>query len=132
MSADPVTVAAGRLEHMEHAWNRADGAGFAEVFADDTDFVDIRGAHHRGRTAVGAGHQALFDSIYAGSSVRFELEAAREVSPGCIVAIATSTLDAPTGPLQGINHARFTAAITEDGGRWSVVAFHNTLMRETD
>ncbi len=130
MSAGAITVATRHLEHMEQAWNRADGAGFAEEFADGTDFVDIRGEHHRGRDEVAKGHQALFDSIYAGSTVRFELETAREVTPGCIVAIARSTLDAPIGPLQGVNHARFTAVITRDGGRSTVAAFHNTLIRD--
>ena len=34
------------------------------VFADETDFVDIRGEHHHGdATMIDLGHQALFDSI---------------------------------------------------------------------
>jgi uncharacterized protein (TIGR02246 family) len=129
-TVDPTTIAATRIEHMERAWNQADGAGFAEVFADDTDFVDIRGGHHQGVEAVARGHQALFDSIYAGSTVRFQLETAREAAPGCIVAVASSTMNAPIGPMQGVNRARFTMAITEVDGSWSVAAFHNTLVRK--
>ena len=31
------------VEHLAAAWNRADGAAFGEVFAAETDFVNIRG-----------------------------------------------------------------------------------------
>lgn len=106
---DPTTIATTQLEQMERAWNHADGPAFGDV-ADDTDFVDIRRTHHRGDgAAIGHGHQRLFDSIYAGSTVRYQLDVARTLKPGCIVAVATSTLDAPSGPLQGINRSRITA-----------------------
>jgi uncharacterized protein (TIGR02246 family) len=127
---DPTTIAAIPLEQMERSWNKADGAGFAQAFTDDTDFVDIRGIHHQGVEAVADGHQALFDSIYAGSNVRFQLESAREITPGCIVAVVASTLKVPGGPMQGVNQARFTAAITQRQGCWSVAAFQNTLVRQ--
>ena len=39
-----------------------------------------------------------------------------------------ATLEAPTGPLRGINHARFTAVLTHRDGRWVAAAFHNTLV----
>jgi uncharacterized protein (TIGR02246 family) len=123
-------IAATALRQLEQAWNQADGAAFGSVFADDSDFVEIRGGHHRGAEAIGRGHQAIFDSIYAGSLLSYRLEVARVVAPGCIVAVATSTLDAPTGPLRGVNHARMTAVITEQGGQWAITAFHNTLVIE--
>lgn len=125
---DPTTIAANRVEQMERAWNQADGAAFAEVFTSDTDFVDVRGGHHRGVEEVAQGHQALFDSIYAGSTVTYQLETAREVAPGCIVAVVAATLDVPSGPMQGVNRARFTAAMIERDSCWSVAAFQNTLL----
>ena len=128
---DPTVVAAATFEQLERAWNRSDGAAFGAAFADDTDFVNVRGAHHRGDAAViGHGHQAIFDSIYAGSTVGYELDIARVVAPGCIVAVATSTLNAPSGPLRGVNHSRITAIITDQGGRWAITAFQNTLVRQ--
>ena len=121
------TIAAERFAGMEAAWNQADGTAFGREFTEDTDFTDVRGDHHKGRDAVVHGHQALFDSIYAGSTVRFELESAREVAPGCVVAFVASTMVAPIGPLQGTNHATMTAVITEHEGRWAIAAFQNTL-----
>ncbi len=126
----PAAVATARLQQLEQAWNRADGPAFGDAFAEDADFVDIRGDHHQGRAAIGHGHQAVFDSIYAGSTVRYELDAARVVAPGVIVAVASATLDAPSGPLQGIHRSRSTLTIVEQRDRWAVTAFHNTLVQE--
>jgi uncharacterized protein (TIGR02246 family) len=127
---DPAATTAAVLEHLERTWNEADGSGFGEMFAEDCDFVDIRGEHHRGRVAVGAGHQALFDSMYRGSTVRYRLDSVRVVVPGCLVAIASATLDAPTGPSQGVGHSRITLVLAEHDGAWPVAVFHNTLVQE--
>jgi uncharacterized protein (TIGR02246 family) len=130
-SADPQAVATTILEHMVQAWNAGDGAAFGTVFADEIDFVDIRGGHHRGDGAhIGQGHQALFDSIYAGSTVRLRLDVARLLTPGCLMAVATSTLDAPHGPLRGVNHSRMTMVITAQEGDPRITAFQNTLVVE--
>ena len=95
------------------------------MFADEVDFVDIRGGHHRGDGAmIGRAHQELFDSIYAGSELSIEVEGTRPVAPAIVVAVATATLDAPSGPLRGVNRSRMTAVIAGDG----ITAFHNTLV----
>ena len=126
--SDAAVVAAGLVfGRLEQAWNQADGEAFGRPFTADADFVDIRGDHHRGRPAIAAGHQAIFDTVYAGSSVRFDVEGARTVAPGVVVAVIGSTMTAPTGPLQGTNHARMTAVLVEDVDGWAVAAFQNTL-----
>jgi uncharacterized protein (TIGR02246 family) len=128
-TVDPTAVATACFEHMERAWNAADGAASGEVFAEATEFVNIRGEHFRGDGAmIGQAHQMIFDTIYLGSTMRYQVDVARVVAPGCIVAVVTSTLDAPSGPLRGVNQSRITAVMTEEGGEWSIVAFQNTLV----
>jgi|SRR5215211_1844786 len=124
------TVAASILEQAERAWNDGDGTAFGALFTDDSDFVNVRGEHHRGAADIGRGHQAIFDSIYAGSTVRYRLELARAVAPGAIVAVAGATLDVPQGPLRGVHDARLTMVLVEQGGGWAITAFHNTLVAE--
>ena len=82
MTEGPEGAAAELLGRLERAWNGADGRAFGEPFAPDADFVDIRGEHHRGREAIAAGHQAIFDSIYEGSTVAYELTDARALGRG--------------------------------------------------
>jgi uncharacterized protein (TIGR02246 family) len=129
-SIDATAIAARLFEQLERAWNDADGSAFAAPFADESDFVDIRGGHHRGADAIARGHQGIFDSIYAGSTVRYQVDLARELAPGSVLAVASATLDAPVGPLQGVNLSRATVVITEQDGGWKITAFHNTLVAQ--
>src|SRR5262249_3903417 len=115
---------------LERAWNGSTGAGFGDAFAADATFVDIRGGFHQGARAIAAGHQALFDSIYAGSTVAYRLETARTGAPSCVVAVAGATLDVPSGPMQGTHRSTLTAIITQQDDRTSISSFHNTLVRE--
>ena len=108
-------VAAELIRRLQRAWNQADGQAFGEPFAPDADFVDIRGEHHRGREAIAAGHQAIFDSVYEGSSVEYELTQARELSGEVILAHATADLRAPSGPLAG-EHSSVLSLILVRGG----------------
>jgi uncharacterized protein (TIGR02246 family) len=118
------------LERLEQAWNAADGAAFGAVFADESDFVNVRGEHHRGAANIGRGHQGIFDTIYAGSTVRYRVDMARELVPGAVLAVASSTLEAPGGPLKGIHNSRFTMLIVEQGDDWRIAAFHNTFVAQ--
>ena len=104
-----------------------DAPAFARHFAEDADFVNIRGEHHRGRTAIAAGHQAIFRTVYAGSTCHFTLEAVRLLRPEVALAHVRSTLDVPAGPLKGHHTARFSLVLTKQGEGWEIAAFHNTL-----
>jgi uncharacterized protein (TIGR02246 family) len=123
-------LAARLLEQLELAWNNSDGAAFGDAFHDDGEFVDVRGGYHRGVKAIADGHQGLFESVFAGSTIRYRLETARTVAPGCVIAVAGATLVTPGGPMQGTHRSRLTAAITDSDAGWAIAAFHNTLVRE--
>jgi len=113
---------------LEAAWNAADGAAFGATFTDDAVFVDVRGSRHRGRPAIADGHQGILDSIYRGSTVRYEVESVDQLGPDVAVVHANATLDCPTGPMAGVNRARFTVVLVRGGRAWEAMAFHNTLV----
>jgi len=112
---------------LEAAWNGMDGSAFAAPFAGDADFVTIRGEHFRGRSAIGAGHAAIFRTIYAGSTVRFTVESARLLCPDVALLHVRSVLNAPSGPLAGEHSACFSMVLTKERGSWEIAGFHNTL-----
>jgi uncharacterized protein (TIGR02246 family) len=130
MNADLLPLSRDPLENivreLEAAWNAMDGSAFARPFAEDADFVNIRGEHHRGRTAIAAGHEAIFRSIYAGSTCHFTVEAARLLRPDVALVHVHSTLDVPSGPLMGRHTALFSLVLTKKPD-WEIAAFHNTL-----
>ena len=115
------------VRQLEAAWNAMDGPAFAAPFAADADFVNIRGEHFRGQAAIAAGHAAIFKTIYAGSTNRYELETARLLRPEVALVHVHAVLDAPHGPLQGRHGARFSLVLTGAAGRWEIAALHNTL-----
>jgi uncharacterized protein (TIGR02246 family) len=127
---DTRTIAAALVGELERAWNRGDGRSFGAAFTDDADFVDIRGSHHHGRDAIAHGHQAIFDSIYRGSSVLYEITTSDAIADGAILAVVAATLDAPGGPLQGVHHSTVSVVVVRDpaGDGWKIRSFHNTLI----
>ena len=128
MTEGAENVATELIGRLEQAWNEADGRAFGEPFTADADFVTIRGEHLRSQGAIAAGHQAIFDSIYRGSSTDFELIGARELSEDVILAHATAVLRAPSGPLAGEHSAVQTLVLVRGGYGWKIAGFHNTLV----
>lgn len=112
---------------LETAWNAMNGVAYAAPFAADADFVTVRGEHFRGRDAIAAGHAAIFQTIYAGSTNRCTVESARLVGPGVALGHVRSTLDAPTGPLAGRRASRFSVVLTQGTDGWAIASLHNTV-----
>ncbi len=128
MNSDRERIVSDMVGELEKAWNAADGPGFARAFAEDADFVNIRGEHFRTREAIAKGHHAIFNTIYAGSVVRYQVSSVRAIAPAVLVAHARATLNAPIGPLAGEHRSLFTLVLVQDQNAWSIAAFHNTLV----
>jgi uncharacterized protein (TIGR02246 family) len=126
--SDVAAIAQTIMQRLELAWNRADGAAFGEPFSAGADFVAIRGDLHTGRDAIAAGHQQLFDTIYAGSTVRYQVLQARELDDRVILAHARCTLNAPGGPLAGEHASTTTVVLLKHDDEYEITAFHNTLV----
>ncbi len=126
--ADGAAIAQAIMQRLEQAWNRADGAAFGEPFSAGADFVAIRGDLHTGRDAIAAGHQLLFDTIYAGSTVRYQVLQARQLDDGVILAHARGSINAPGGPLAGEHASTITVVLARCGDEYQIAAFHNTLV----
>jgi len=131
MPADPAPTDRALLDQivsqLEAAWNAMDGPAFGAAFGMDADFVNIRGEHFRGRAAIAAGHAAIFRTIYAGSTNRYAVEAARLLRPDVALVRVHALVEAPRGPLAGRHSARISMVLTKEPGGWEIAAFHNTL-----
>jgi uncharacterized protein (TIGR02246 family) len=121
------TAIAEIVQKIEDAWNAGDGPAFAAPMALDADFVTIRAEHLRGREAIATGHAGIFQTIYAGSTNRYMLEAARLLAPDIALAHVRATLDVPAGPLAGRHSALFSMVLTRGSSGWLIASFHNTL-----
>ena len=129
MKTDATAVASDFYAAIEEAWNNADGPAFGAAFGDDLWFVDIRGVVHDGSPAqLGTAHQAIFDSIYKGSLIHYEVENTRPLGDDLILARGRALLDTPGGPMAGVHRAVNTVLLARSDGEWRAVMFHNTLV----
>ena len=123
---DAFAIASSVVERLEKAWNTADAAAFASEFAGDADFVNVRGDYHQGRAAIEGGHRGIWNTIYAGSSARYRLERARNLTDDVIIAHVDANLSVPSGPLAGSIDAIPSLILVRTGGEWKIASFHNT------
>jgi uncharacterized protein (TIGR02246 family) len=116
------------VEQLESAWNRGDSVAWADLFAEDADFIHILGGRFIGRSAIERGHRIIFDTIYKGSTNKFVVEKVRFVGDrvAIVFVFATLKLTAPGMPPQ-IN-ARPTLVAERRDGTWRIVVFQNTLV----
>jgi uncharacterized protein (TIGR02246 family) len=118
------------LDQLQLGWNSGDGEAFATPYVDDAEFVTVQGMRVTGRPAIAAGHQGIFDSIYAGSTNSMELLATHAVSEGVRLMLTRNTLSVPAGPLAGVRRALSTNVLRQTGDGWEIVSTHNTIIEE--
>ena len=120
----------GMVYQLEAAWNAADGAAFAELFADDADFIHILGGYYTGRAAIEAGHRMIFGTIYKGSAVRYSVEKIRFLRPDVAIVFLRQNLQFPEdGVTRGFD-ARPTIVAEKVEGKWRIVALQSTRICE--
>ena len=118
------------VAHLEDCWNRSDSKGFAEVFAEDADFVHILGGYYNGRDAVEAGHRMIFDTIYKNSVNKWEIVKIRPLTDNSAIVFTLSTLEFNQGPNRVTTQSRPTVTAVRTGGKWQIAAFQNTLIKD--
>lgn len=111
---------------MEEGWNAGSGKTFAEPFADDADYVVVNGLRLKGRAAIEAGHQKIFDTIYKDSHNTAAVQSIRFLRADVAVIHVQWRLSRRENGAQREGNAMSSMVITRGGGRWSIAAFHNT------
>jgi uncharacterized protein (TIGR02246 family) len=115
---------------LEAAWNAADSASFAALFAEDADFIHILGGYYTGRVAIEAGHRMIFGTIYKGSSVRYSVEKIRLLRPDVAIIFVRQFLQFYEGGFPTELEARPTVIAEKADGIWRIVALQNTRITE--
>ena len=115
---------AGRLEQ---AWNAGDGDAWGAEFADDAEFVTVRGEYFSTRDAITQGHHFIFTTFYKGSTNRIWLLHARPIRDDVILAHTAAELTVPAGPMAGAHRAIHSMLLVRANGTWRIASFHNTF-----
>src|SRR4051812_37099247 len=115
---------------MNEGWNSGDATAFVADFADDAELVDFEGTIHKGREAVIAFNQPLFDTVLKGSRmVRGEVPFARIVRPGWGVVHHRVAMAMPGEhePLPSRNFMQLLALVWQND-RWEVATLQNARL----
>jgi uncharacterized protein (TIGR02246 family) len=131
------------VKQLEVAWNRGDSCAFVVPFADDADFIDVQGEHHRGHAQIEAGHRQIFDTVYRGSQAAYAVERIRIVRSDVVIVFVRARLlsrlaVAADGHGRSScvdctvheDYARPTLIMAKNHGKWQIIAFQNTRVAE--
>lgn len=121
---------AALVGEVEQAWNAHDMSRFAACFAQDADFVNVRGWWWRGRDEIERNHALFHETIFSDSTMDLELAAVREVGSGVILAHVKWRMvghevggpEQTSEPRSGI----WSWVIRDRDGRLEIVSSHNT------
>ncbi len=122
----------GVVYQLEAAWNAADGAAFAEPFAEDADFIHILGGYYTGRSAIEAGHRMIFGTIYKGSTVRYSVEKIRFLRADVALVFLRQYLQFFEDGQARELEARPTVVAQKTDGKWQIAVLQNTRMSEAE
>lgn len=117
------------IASLERAWNEHDMEAFANLFAEDADFVNIEGTRWRGRAAIKDAHAFVHATIFKKSHLTVDDTTVKQLSPDVIVARSTWRLEGQTTmkgeavpPRAGI----LTNVLVRSGSNWKIVVTQNT------
>ena len=110
------------------AWNRHDAAGYAHLFTEDGDVVNVLGWWWRGRAQIESKLSSAFAFVFHDSRLTITETSVRFLTPTIAVAHARWTMEgarSPPGgpePREGIQ----IQILQKTAGHWLIQSFQNT------
>ena len=118
------------VTEFQKTWNASDSIGLASLFSVDASFIHIYGGQLDGRMAIEASHRQIFDTVYKGSRLEYEVNSVRFLRPDVAAVLLEARLQfRERGDAREI-HARPTMVATKEDGKWQVVLFQNTRVSD--
>jgi uncharacterized protein (TIGR02246 family) len=113
------------------SWNQHDMARFAELFHSDASFVNVIGLLMKGRDEIESIHAAAHAGPFLTSTLRMQVEDARAVVPGVMVAHVRSSLRGDSRDPSSERKTLFTFVLELREDRWRILAAQNTNIPST-
>ena len=117
------------------AWNKHDAAAFAQVFAPDADFTNVRGTSARGRAEIEKHHAPLFAGRFKETSQKMTETKIRLIRPDVAAVDAWWEMTGAKGP-DGqeipIRKGLLSFVMTKDAGKWLITVMHNMDLPAAD
>jgi uncharacterized protein (TIGR02246 family) len=113
-------------------WNQHDMEAFAQLFADDAEFVSVVGLWWKGRDDIKRAHLATHARMFKHSHLVITDIAVRFVAPDVAVVRSPWELTGHIGPYGELLPKRkgiLTNLLVRNGDRWQIVDSQNGMIR---
>jgi uncharacterized protein (TIGR02246 family) len=119
------------FQQMQDGWNQGNGQAFAASFTEDADYIVVNGTYLKGRQAIAAAHQQLFETRFQGSRLEGFLKHIRFLSDDIALVHLHGRPQVPgqAVPAPEQYSIQTLIGIRQDDG-WRVTAFQNTLIQQ--
>ncbi len=115
------------------AWNSGDAAAYARHFDVDGTFTNVRGQFFTGRQDFIDVHDDAFKGRFHGSILKQDVVSLKFVRLDVAIVEVLTSLSGILQLSPGTNtdakgrlRTRLLQVIVKDGGKWKIVAYHNT------
>ena len=117
------------VEAFSETWNRHDMEAFAELFAEDAEFVNVVGLWWKGREAIRDAHAFTHASIFRNSHLVFDDIEVRNPAPTIAIARTRWTLSGhvdPDGSPLPERTGLLVNVLALHDGHWRIIDSQNT------
>lgn len=117
---------------VPEALNQKDMKMYADLFADDADWINVVGMHWRGKAAVVKAHEVYLKTIFRDGGMSTRDMTIRAVTPDVAIAVVTQDDKGggilPDGTKAPPGSGRLTYVLVKRGGKWKITHGHNTVI----
>jgi uncharacterized protein (TIGR02246 family) len=119
------------FQQILDGWNQGDGQAFAASFTEDADYIVVNGMYLKGREAIAAGHQQIFETFYRGSQLEGSIKSIRFLSDDVALLHLHGRPRLPGQALPAPEQYSIQTLISiRQAERWWFTAFQNTLIQQ--
>jgi uncharacterized protein (TIGR02246 family) len=131
LNLNPLEVTEKLATSFVESWNHHDMTSFADLFHSDASFVNVIGLLMKGREEIEHHHAAVHSGPFRTSTLQLQVEDAREIVPGILVAHLRSSLHGDARDPSGERRTLFTFVLELREERWRIIAAQNTNIPST-
>ncbi|CAK6694931.1 SgcJ/EcaC family oxidoreductase [Synechococcus sp. CBW1107] len=114
---------------FSETWNRHDINAFADLFAEDAEFVNVVGLWWKGRPEIKGAHEFTHQTMFKHSRLSIQDVVARFPTPNIAIARCRWTLEGHVSP-EGLalppRNGILVNMLQQDGGTWRIIDSQNT------
>jgi len=116
------------LNDFEKSWNVHDPRGLSMIFAEDADFMNVRGMSAHGRAGIEQFHTKPFQSLFKDSNLKITGKKVRMIRPDLAAVDAfwemTGAVGADGKEIQ-FRKGLMNLLMSPTGDKWLIIDMHN-------